>query len=493
MRELYTRDRAKSGLTKEGNAVCLEEVNGKFVEASGTRCGGFNLELPADVYVEDSAKNPVKEKGGCMVPLSDKGKNLYCYEVIDLEEPTEMESQIEPPTGNCGLVDGSTLHIASDMASSSQVQNGSGFVPSSSRKQSDFVPDLNLLLDGCSERWGERKDDHSGAGGSESSVPGLVNTSTNSTHKQEPNSSKPILIDLNIPQDDESSHSLNDPTLTYSSPSSTSSIVQKSTNWLFPLCQDSQRSNISDFDQIQASNSTGITECCRKSAEGFSSDSNGELPNDAGRTALSSEDVNVPQDGRNEKSLSGIKSNDLNESTECSSKIVEEVSGTTQLDNMAVESSLEKTFYNEHQHDQDRAVVNAAEILSGICLASSSASPIKQYDTTENKKDEPQYSTDTFETMTLELPEVISNDHLTQMIEVEENAGDNATRVHKLKRGRGRIRDFQKEILPGMISLSRHEICEDMHSIGYELRKNGSRRANGLKWFRPVRRRRSRR
>ncbi|XP_062217131.1 uncharacterized protein LOC133917146 isoform X2 [Phragmites australis] len=48
----------------------------------------------------------------------------------------------------------------------------------------------------------------------------------------------------------------------------------------------------------------------------------------------------------------------------------------------------------------------------------------------------------------------------------------------KLKRGRG-LRDFQREILPGLVSLARHEICDDLHTIGYEIRKNRSRRTSG--------------
>ncbi|CAN6286043.1 unnamed protein product [Urochloa humidicola] len=48
----------------------------------------------------------------------------------------------------------------------------------------------------------------------------------------------------------------------------------------------------------------------------------------------------------------------------------------------------------------------------------------------------------------------------------------------KLKRGRG-LRDFQREILPGLVSLARHEICDDLHAIGYEVRKTRSRRSFG--------------
>jgi hypothetical protein len=56
----------------------------------------------------------------------------------------------------------------------------------------------------------------------------------------------------------------------------------------------------------------------------------------------------------------------------------------------------------------------------------------------------------------------------------------------KLKRGRG-LRDFQREILPGLVSLARHEICDDLHSIGYEIRKTRSRRSPGDEGSPPTR------
>jgi len=45
----------------------------------------------------------------------------------------------------------------------------------------------------------------------------------------------------------------------------------------------------------------------------------------------------------------------------------------------------------------------------------------------------------------------------------------------KLKRGRG-MRNFQREIMPGLVSLARQEICEDLEAIGYEPKKTRSRK-----------------
>lgn len=102
---------------------------------------------------------------------------------------------------------------------------------------------------------------------------------------------------------------------------------------------------------------------------------------------------------------------------------------------------------------------------------------------------EPQYSSDSFETLTMMLPENTSDEYTMPRILAEKVSRNDACGV-KLRRGRG-LRDFQKDILPGLSSLSRHEICEDFHSIGHALRKSQSR--NRENWPVPVRSRRSRR
>ena len=180
----------QGGLAKEGNVGCLEEIKGKLVGMSDNRHRGFNLELPADAFVVNSAKNSigdelvigsemvrtpsVDDKRGGMISLLDKRKNLYCYDVIDLEEPVEVESRVKGhgisfsgfkvPAENCRVMGGSQSDIASDMASSGRVKNESGFVPYSSRKEAGFVLDLNKSHSNCSERWQEHKAEHSGAG-----------------------------------------------------------------------------------------------------------------------------------------------------------------------------------------------------------------------------------------------------------------------------------------------------------------------------------------
>ncbi|KAF8413005.1 hypothetical protein HHK36_000977 [Tetracentron sinense] len=107
-----------------------------------------------------------------------------------------------------------------------------------------------------------------------------------------------------------------------------------------------------------------------------------------------------------------------------------------------------------------------------------------------------QYSSDSFESITLRLTESSANDYSVSSRQVEVNETDKKGCPYKLRRGR-RPKDFQREILPGLTSLSRHDICEDINSIGEivnlkELRKNRSRKVGGGNWCSPVRSRRSR-
>lgn len=87
---------------------------------------------------------------------------------------------------------------------------------------------------------------------------------------------------------------------------------------------------------------------------------------------------------------------------------------------------------------------------------------------------------DSFVIATLSLQEETVDDATwlpPNKLNIESNEGGNAknTRKINLRRGRG-LRDFQRDVLPGMVSLSRQEICEDLQSIGYEVRKSRSRK-----------------
>ncbi|KAJ6809202.1 uncharacterized protein M6B38_161425 [Iris pallida] len=484
--------------------------------------------------------------------------SLHCYEVIDLEEPAESERDEAPPA-------------------------------------------RAAMRAGLGERRGERASPHSRSGICETNVVASIDVSIGLNQKPPPPSSKPLLIDLNIAQDDESSHDFNNPIMTFTSPSSSSSVIQqeiwrdqdsgskvtcdtlnpyapnpalesskgKNREWWLDGCQ-SDNSKVRETIQsckheggnkVEGSNSIGSAEYPGNLAEEFSS-SNAGVRNSTRVTTLSStkfsktieENANsssvkqpsitysdsrrqtsittsnneieikqanhggyeedtvsshaLAQDEKEDAPVAKFPTESKSDRMTCGScdtssqdKSVGENSGTTHLESWASEQ------INPHHEDQatemDCAVAGAAEALVRIALEKSfslvdksgnTAPTVNIDDEEEDRCDEPQYSSDSFASMTLKLSEIKSK-YIMPTKEFESGAGDDA-RVDKLRRGRGRVRavkDFQKDILPGMASLSRHEICEDMHSIGYELRRNGSRRTCEDNWFVPARSRRSRR
>ncbi|PSR88418.1 ADP-dependent glucokinase [Actinidia chinensis var. chinensis] len=90
---------------------------------------------------------------------------------------------------------------------------------------------------------------------------------------------------------------------------------------------------------------------------------------------------------------------------------------------------------------------------------------------------------DYFEAMTLNLPEVTEEEYMPKPSvpdkhKVEETGTTslpNRPRRGQARRGRQR-RDFQRDILPGLASLSRHEVTEDLQTFG------GLMRATGYSW-----------
>ncbi|GAB2280227.1 hypothetical protein Dimus_014870 [Dionaea muscipula] len=86
-----------------------------------------------------------------------------------------------------------------------------------------------------------------------------------------------------------------------------------------------------------------------------------------------------------------------------------------------------------------------------------------------------------FESMTLKLSECDVEEHLSKPSEVLSavesgiNVSVSRTRKGQARRGRQR-RDFQRDILPGLVSLSRHEVTEDVQTFG------GLMRATGHNW-----------
>ncbi|KAA8522257.1 hypothetical protein F0562_012930 [Nyssa sinensis] len=112
------------------------------------------------------------------------------------------------------------------------------------------------------------------------------------------------------------------------------------------------------------------------------------------------------------------------------------------------------------------------------------------------EREQPQYSSDSYESIVLKLTESSMDDYCVSSKPFELNEMDKKDCGIKLKRGR-RMKDFQKDVLPGLASLSRHEICEDINIMegvirSREYKRMRARMGDGEKWFSPVRSRRSR-
>ncbi|KAL6905309.1 hypothetical protein ACP4OV_002910 [Aristida adscensionis] len=125
----------------------------------------------------------------------------------------------------------------------------------------------------------------------------------------------------------------------------------------------------------------------------------------------------------------------------------------------------------------DRSVVNAAETLLSILYNSACLTdyPVSSSQTAaQDGNEEPQCSLDSFEKIVLSLEE-IKDDGLSIPVILPDK--DVPACGIKLKRGRG-MRNFQREIIPGLVSLGRQEICDDLDAIGYEPKKTRSRKKN---------------
>ncbi|KAL1551095.1 hypothetical protein AAHA92_18980 [Salvia divinorum] len=89
---------------------------------------------------------------------------------------------------------------------------------------------------------------------------------------------------------------------------------------------------------------------------------------------------------------------------------------------------------------------------------------------------------DDFEAMTLQIPEMGEEDYMPTPFVPELQKNEEAVtrpRRGQARRGRQR-RDFQRDILPGLTSLSRHEVTEDIQTFGGMMRATGHHWVSGL-------------
>lgn len=311
--------------------------------------------------------------------------------------------------------------------------------------------------------------------------------------------------------------------------------------------------NIKTDSDDSSRNSAGMTfdchipeECCEKTMQGSTDsyqvfacintvsvssmnlskqvkDDVGSLPDNLQSTAHSDIDIkgqdsnvtssnstNLPQTVINRDLITKPANNELSEEDTSSSHEAQVLNAHSRkdvcssLERSADDSTTTQLSYPQNNcsyvgkfkpEEHGAAVSAAAKILIDISLGCSTIpiEPTDVFPVLEPESNDisslPQYSSDSFECMTLQLSEVQSEDHCSAVnLPRVSETGRNGSGL-RLRRGRG-FRDFQKEILPGLLTLSRHEICEDLQNIGHKRRRIVSTNARNS-WFVPVKSRRS--
>ncbi|XP_037492234.1 uncharacterized protein LOC105645997 isoform X4 [Jatropha curcas] len=156
----------------------------------------------------------------------------------------------------------------------------------------------------------------------------------------------------------------------------------------------------------------------------------------------------------------------------------------------------------EESANVDVLIKEAAEMLiqiSAKCSASHQYlyAKVGSKQMEDDKREQTQCSCDSFELMTLNLTESNLDDNSVSSKPIEVDDIETKDFGFKFRRGR-RMKDFQKEILPSLASLSRHEILEDINIMEGVLRSREYRKmrakmaAHVDNWVAPVRSRRSR-
>ncbi|XP_061357878.1 uncharacterized protein LOC133302145 [Gastrolobium bilobum] len=146
-------------------------------------------------------------------------------------------------------------------------------------------------------------------------------------------------------------------------------------------------------------------------------------------------------------------------------------------------------------------IQTAAQLLINLSLGSSSShqdcsSKAESVKVSKEEMEKPDCS-DSYEQIALKLEECSTVDCSVSSKPYEIDSTEKRDFVFKLRKGR-RFKDFQKEILPGLVSLARHEIQEDINILEAILRSREYRKIRAgmgdqRSWCAPMRSRRSKR
>lgn len=207
-------------------------------------------------------------------------------------------------------------------------------------------------------------------------------------------------------------------------------------------------------------------------------------------------------ESRIEPYVSNLPASDQFSGTHGRSQVVETFS--SELDQRSSDSNEMKHERNNNREESaevDDLLQTAAESLIHLSLESpafhhESSTKMESNELENEDKGYRQCTSDYFELMTLQLTESSVDVYsvASKPFEVGEPEGKDFS--IKLRRGR-RLKDFQRDILPGLACLSRHEIREDVNILEGVLRSREYKRmrakmGNGESWCTPMRGKRSR-
>ncbi|KAF8104859.1 hypothetical protein N665_0166s0043 [Sinapis alba] len=157
----------------------------------------------------------------------------------------------------------------------------------------------------------------------------------------------------------------------------------------------------------------------------------------------------------------------------------------TRLEFPATEVSPENECCNEEEEFSDVIQMAAESLvhLSAVSYQDQESKPVSRTNSSSQDQDSGCYSCDSYELHTLSLSETNTEEEFCVLSmalnEINNIARDNKKEIGlKLRRGR-RMKNFQKEILPSLTSLSRHEIREDINILEAVLRSREYKKMQG--------------
>ena len=164
----------------------------------------------------------------------------------------------------------------------------------------------------------------------------------------------------------------------------------------------------------------------------------------------------------------------------------------------SIESDIQCCASMKESEQVDERVQIAAELLVDMGRVMQPCSQAEMSKLPQNEEeDKPQRYLDSYEAMILNAEECIPDDYFVSSNAFSVDVSEKKDVEYKLKRGT-RMRDFQKDILPSLSTLSRQEILEDINLLKGVIRSREYKRMRtnvddgGDNWCRSSRNKRSR-